>query len=215
MGTHYSPALVHDGLIHCVDAKNIKSYSGSGTTVNDIAGTSSGTLTNATFNSNGYFTYDGTTDYITTNLSLPDGNATFSVWALNNNVNNWRPFIATTGTLNLFWFGVGANGQLRTHYGNTNYQDTANSIISANVWYNVVVTWNGSAPKFYVNGSLVSSSGNAGANLNSTRTVRIGNFAADGANWSGHMTQNNIYNRELSVTEILQNFNALRGRFGV
>ena len=54
MGTFYSPPLVHDGLIHCVDAKNTKSYPGSGTTVTDIAGTSSGTLTNATFNSNGY-----------------------------------------------------------------------------------------------------------------------------------------------------------------
>jgi len=215
MAVHGGTDIVTDGLIHCIDALDKNSYIGSGTTVNNVIGTSTGTLTNATFNTSGYFTYDGTTDYITTNIAPPSGNATFSVWALNNNVNTWRPFIATTTSDNFLWFGVGSSGQLRTHYGNTNYQDTANSIISADVWYNVVVTWNGSAPKFYVNGSLVSNSGNAGANLNSSRTLRIGNYAADGANWSGHMTQNNIYDRELSAIEILHNFNALRSRFGV
>ena len=75
MAVHGGTDIVTDGLIHCTDALDKNSYIGSGTTVNNVIGTSTGTLTNATFNTSGYFTYDGTTDYITTNIAPPSGKA--------------------------------------------------------------------------------------------------------------------------------------------
>ena len=55
MAVHGGTDLVTDGLIHCIDALDKQSYIGSGTTVNNVIGASTGTLTNATFNTSGYF----------------------------------------------------------------------------------------------------------------------------------------------------------------
>ena len=54
MGTNYSPRIVTDGLLLCLDAKDIKSYAGSGTTWTDRSGNDNdGSIDGATFNSNG------------------------------------------------------------------------------------------------------------------------------------------------------------------
>lgn len=67
MGTSYNPKIVTDGLVLCLDAANIKSYPGSGTTWADLSGNNvTSALTNSpTFtNSNGgHFTFDGANSY--------------------------------------------------------------------------------------------------------------------------------------------------------
>ena len=55
--------IVTDGLIFYIDAA-YKSYSGDGSTWTDIINNSVGTITNATFDSSGYFDFDGTGDRI-------------------------------------------------------------------------------------------------------------------------------------------------------
>ena len=67
MGSSAGPNIIDDGLIFCVDAKNTKSYPGSGTTWSDLSRSGNhGTLTNSpTFNSTGYFDFDGTNDQVT------------------------------------------------------------------------------------------------------------------------------------------------------
>ena len=57
--------IVGDGLVYCVDAFDKHSYPGSGTSVTDLANGRTATLTNGpTFNSNGYWDFDGSNDYM-------------------------------------------------------------------------------------------------------------------------------------------------------
>ena len=66
MAVGYNPRIVTDGLILALDAANTKSYpSSGGSTWYDLSGKgNNGTITNATFNSDGYFAFEGSGDYI-------------------------------------------------------------------------------------------------------------------------------------------------------
>ena len=67
MGTSYAPNIVKDGLVFYIDAANLRSYPGSGTTANTLLGTSNATLNGGvTFDSAnlGNFNCDGVDDYI-------------------------------------------------------------------------------------------------------------------------------------------------------
>lgn len=78
MGLFHSPKVITDSLILCVDAGNIKSYPGTGTTISDITGNlNNGTLINGTNylnESGGVINFDGTDDHI----SFPNFNYNFS-----------------------------------------------------------------------------------------------------------------------------------------
>ena len=65
MGLSHSPRIVTDGLVFCLDAANIRSYPGTGTTWTDLKGGNEGTLTNGpTFSSDnaGSISTDGSND---------------------------------------------------------------------------------------------------------------------------------------------------------
>ena len=72
MATRYSPKIVTDNLILCLDAANSRSYSGSGSNWDDIAGESfiRGAIDGATFVPHttaagaAHFNFDGNNDYI-------------------------------------------------------------------------------------------------------------------------------------------------------
>ena len=95
----------------------------------------------------------------------------------------------------------------------------AHATIEPDKWYHCVGTWNGSTVKIYINGELIRQS-----NLSLT-----GNFESDdwyigsikalsGANgnrFEGKIANAKIYNQELTAAEVSQNFNALRGRYGI
>ena len=106
------------------------------------------------------------------------------------------------------------------------YLDTTNndgnivsiSTISANTWYNLVVTLDGTTPKMYLNGTQLSVTGNLSTpkslTVNQAFVGRRGD--ANGADlFGGKIASVRDYNRALSAAEISQNFNALRGRFGL
>ena len=89
-------------------------------------------------------------------------------------------------------------------------------------WYNVCTTYDGSDTiaglKIYVNG--VQASGSTILNSSPSTITSSADFQISGrggANniWGGRVASANIYNRALSATEILQNYNALKGRFGL
>lgn len=61
MGLSHSPRIVTNNIRCCLDAGNSKSYSGTGTSWNDISGFNNNfTNSNVTYNAAGYFTYNGT-----------------------------------------------------------------------------------------------------------------------------------------------------------
>ena len=70
----------------------------------------------------------------------------------------------------------------------------------------------------YLNGSSNQGSNNKTGNINdfnNTRTLKVGGSGGTNLVWDGKIAIVQLYSRELSATEISQNFNAQRGRFGV
>jgi|11BtaG_2_1085332.scaffolds.fasta_scaffold06430_4 hypothetical protein len=219
-------SIVTSGLVLNLDAGDINSYSGSGTTWVDLSGQgNTGTLVNgATYNSadGGYIQFDGTDDYVTTNNTLSDADSLFA-----DSGNSW-----STGC----WFNTSGNGAINIRGGgfgsSTTYAvyrqsgilrvrlrgGTVNNIdsnFSNGVWNNIVVTWDGTTSKSYLNGSFVQN------NVVGTVASQASQFtlgaAGNGSNnrLNGKISQMLVYNRALTASEITQNFDAIKGRYGL
>lgn len=216
--------IVRNGLVLWLDASN---YPGSGTTWTDISGKgNNGTLTNGpTFSSNnsGSLVFDGLDDYIScgNSASLNITSAlTLSSWVYLTAWSGYPGIIgkgySTTGGYSThirpdysIWFEIDTSGGTRYNYNPTSVT------IGLNGWYNVVATYDQSLMQIYINTVA------AGAGLSTTTTigtitanVEIGRLSGYGY-FQGRISNSTIYNRALSATEITQNFNALRGRYGV
>jgi hypothetical protein len=77
-----------------------------------------------------------------------------------------------------------------------------------------LATFDGSTVKFYRNASLKQTSGSTTTNLtNNIQTLQIAQRG--GQYFRGNISNAKIYNRALSQSEVTQNFNALRGRYGI
>ena len=84
-------------------------------------------------------------------------------------------------------------------------------------WYHIAYTFNGSIAKLYINGTLINYDSYAPYGL---RAIYDGVYMGTEFNnghkiFNGKIASGIVYNRELSATEILQNFNAQKGRFGL
>jgi hypothetical protein len=93
------------------------------------------------------------------------------------------------------------------------------SYIFANaVWYNITVTVNSSSiGSLFINGAQLGAS-NTFSGLNISNTVNdfyVGRIEFAGYNFNGNIANSQVYNRALTATEVLQNFNATKGRFGL
>jgi len=232
MAVGYNPSIVTDGLVLALDAANPKSYPGSGTTWSDLSGNgNNGTLTNGVGYSSankGSLVFDGVDDRIldtsTTNLPLGNSNRTISIW-----------YYSTTASYNLVQIGTGGSGTGTQAYivsvaifgANTFiYTDGINSpnnlIISGdqipqlNVWNNFVFGNSGQNFFYYLNSEL-KLSGTWPITLNTVGQQYSIGIRLDVAPspFNGNIAQTSIYNRALTAAEIQQNFNALKGRYGI
>jgi hypothetical protein len=83
-----------------------------------------------------------------------------------------------------------------------------------NSWRNVVCTSDGTTNRIYLNGSsIANSSGGLPDNVNGQ--LRIGSWVGGGYLLNGRMPIMRMYNQALSASEVLQNYNAQKGRFGL
>ena len=93
--------------------------------------------------------------------------------------------------------------------------------ISRNSWFQLVATWTGSTLSLYINGSLSSSaSGTLGSTTSGvpffwSNSNPLGALSAVGSPFTGNQAVSRIYNRALTASEVLQNFNAQKARFGL
>ena len=231
MAVDYQYRIVRDGLVLCLDAGNIKSYPGTGTTWLDRSGSgNNGSLVNGvgySSSNGGSFVFNGSNRGIQlagTNLSL--NQMTISSWNYSSNyAQNGFMFEKTTnGSLNtqysLFYNG-GDNLIYYRTYGLSLTDLTVNTSTAGvvnNQWNNVVATWDGTNKRIYVNGILRATSANLTGTVtqNTTGAAYIGifgNFA--GYPFNGRISKTSIYNRALTAAEIQQNFNALKSRFSI
>jgi len=228
MGIDVGPIQVIDGLIFSIDAANFRSYSGSGLTSNGLVGGIGGSLVNGVgFSSfgGGSFVFDGTNDYIISSANvgiLVASPRTICVWV----------YVSTSQSKNVYGYGQGSGGQIFDiilwnangynrvigHYwGGGN--DTIGTLPSRNTvnvpgWNFIVHTYNGTAVSLYTN-SIFSNSYNITLNTaNSPLTIGRGTY--DGYDYfAGSVGALQIYNRLLTEQEILQNYNATKGRYGL
>ncbi len=220
-----APPIVTDGLVFAVDAANKKSYPGSGTTWKDLSGNSNnGTLINGpTFDSGngGSIVLDGTDDRVdVSNISTSDfnGEATLLCWLV---CGSNSPESARTG---IFGFGSSVH---RSHYVWTNgkaYFDTfrnnrvenfdLSSLDRTTPHLLAITTKSGGNWNLYQNTTVVKT-----VAAESTIVWDNPSIGADGSTeafrFDGKFFTFSLYNRELSAAEILQNYNALKSRFGL
>jgi hypothetical protein len=237
MAFSYSPKIVTDGLVLYLDAANTRSYPGTGTTWADLSrSVNTGTLINGpTFNSGngGSVAFDGVDDYVKGDSIFSTLNGTnklsLSMWInvtdlLSNRILFHIPknltasnsqvliFLRTTGVLDI---SVNSTGI---------YSRSISGSVTSNVWTNVNINFDlsqaSSANRIrpYVNGVDVFSLSN---NPSTSFPVSTGEYwlgeEANGylAPFKGNISNLILYNRVLTTSEILQNYNATKTKFGL
>ena len=227
MGISGGPDMIQDGLVLALDAADRNSYVSGSTTWTNLAGGNNGTLVNGpTFDSGsgGSIVFDGVDDYALSSLSVNSiTNVTIQCWVNISSTSKKGAFIKVGGGVNGYAIGVGLS----------TYEDLGNDIIvlfpgirwiDTNVTYGTgwkmatLVIGATSVPTIYVNDTLIGSY--SGTNpITPTANVYFGrNVGDEGAilrAFGGNMANAKIYNRALSATEILQNYNATKSRFNL
>jgi len=228
------PNIVTDGLVLYLDAANPKSYPGAGTVWNDLSNQGNGgTLTNGpTFDSsnNGSIQFDGVDDYVTLgNLTFLNGavNASWGFWAKISATANQMPITQWNGsTSNFFYVYFNGSDVIRVAMGGS-FVYTSPIISGLNgldTWRYYVVTFDGSLSpatervKLYINTTLQDNFNNGPTALGTaTSNFNIGRREAAGGQFyfNGDVAIAKIYNRTLTQSEISQNYNATKSRFGL
>jgi hypothetical protein len=238
---NYTGGIVTNGLVLNLDAAKTDSYPGTGTTWRDLSGRgNNGTLTNGpTFSGIGKqasIVFDGVNDYVNLPSTVPLNNVsqfsysafvrfTGSAGASGNAFFSYGTFLGFSNDILFAWnkspsqlfFQINSGSD-----GNAEYSYTpTNTWVNVSVVYNGTLSTNSDKLKVYVNGINVP--------LSFTYTVPsttftyinpscfIGSYTGFPSTWffTGNIANTLIYNRALSAQEALQNFNALRGRYGI
>lgn len=229
MGINYGPKpIVTKGLIFCVDVLDEHSYPGSGTTVTDLIGSRSGTLTNGPTigtSPTKHINFDGSNDYLVYSNYVPSELLTNSYslefWFTNN---------AGTGYEGVF--GIGAGFQVYARDSKLEIYQSSNGSSSYNVvngvknstslgsegdWNCAVLHRDGTNFNFFINGAADGQTTGVSNNMGvgATTDMLMGTYSTGLYRYGGLLGPVRIYNRALTLSEVQQNFNAQRGRFGV
>lgn len=232
MSVNYNSKIVTDGLVMYLDAANSKSYLGTGTTWFDLSGNgNNGTLVNGlSYSSNnaGNLVFNGTNNFITIpEITLLSSGSTVSAWL---NIADFSTGKSSTGRVFIrgdsnfnrvvaFYNGgysieTNTNGNPHEIAGRTTGNVLSSQIIAGS-WFHFALVFNSGVFTGYINSIQTGS-----ASITNNLTVnRIGDETGYDANYpsffKGNMNLFSVYNRALSTNEIQQNFNAIRGRFGI
>jgi len=230
------PNIVRDGLVLYLDAGSPNSYQGSGTTWKDISkvNQNNGTLINGpTFSSGngGSIVFDGIDDYVdipNNSVLFPQNQITLEIFIKTITTPTGR-IVATelndfTTPYLLYFKNNKFSFFLSTNSPNSFIELVSNITINSSSYYHVVATYDRflatSQAKIYINGSL---------NIQSSYSNPIydpgvnGYLYLMGSNYRnikqffapGNLPVVRIYNRALTPSEVLQNYNATKGRFGL
>jgi hypothetical protein len=228
MGVGYNPKVVRNGLVLFLDAANRKSFANTGTIWTDLSGLgNNGTLTNGPLyssNTGGTIVFDGVDDYINGSSFTPNiTNKTLSGWVkLSSTTQQGGGLINlqsdSGGTFDAIVYNETNNGWgFGSDFGNrTGWSGVKET--STTEWINIVATYENLNYKMYRNGVLIytlTSFNVLNFNFSSKSLVGYRHTGGSNAILAGNIAQVSIYNRALSAAEVLQNFNAMRGRFNI
>jgi hypothetical protein len=188
----------------------------------DLSGNGNGgTLVNGVSydsDNGGSLAFDGTDDYIDCGEELPIlTNYTISLVAYINEKGGLfsRSLGGSWTDERLVLHQYGVDTLTLCHSDGSTYSNTnSTSDLPLEEWVFIDVSWDGAYARFYFNGSLDVSQGFTHSTTNSGVKTWIGKVEGLTPNqFNGKIACAKIYNRALSATEVLQNYNALKGRF--
>ena len=241
MALGHGPKVVTDGLVLALDAADRNSYPGSGTTWTDLSGNgNNGTLVNGVgYNGSngGSLSFDGVNDYgsisHTTTLNPGTGDFTFGGFFKVNSdfASNFFPVFFSKSQLDWqngylirpTWpyngtFAVGVSQGGNSGVDRVTLVSTLTA--SLGTWVNIVGVWTASTRTLllYFNGIQNGSSTITNSiTINPTANLELGRYNRITQSryeyLPGNIAQVSIYNRALTAQEVLQNYNALKGRY--
>lgn len=217
----YGPNIVTNGLVLALDAADRNSYVSGSSTWTDLSGNSNtGVLTNGpTFSSSngGSIVFDGTNDcvVINNNASILSTTAYTKIawfYATSFGTNN---NIISGGNSGQHAFWLAGGNKLRAGHNGSWSTVISNTTLSLNTWYFGAVTFNTTTGWIlYLNG--VSENTNASTTtFTGNREVLLAAYGTGANVFTGRIACGLVYNRVLTATEILQNYNSTKSRFGL
>lgn len=226
MSTQAPISVIQNGLVLCLDAANTKSYSGSGTNWTDLSRNSNnGTLTNGpTFSATnlGSIVFDGTDDYVdianasTLNITT---NITLEAWIYptkNNGIQNVISKSSQSQNTGYIYPRTDNGWATSIFYLHIGGWSTLNaSWPSLNAWHYTAGVYDGSKMYIYINGNLAASKNQTGSIATNTNSLALGSQPGYGEYYGGRIGMTRVYNRVLTPSEILQNYNSTKSRFGL
>jgi len=236
MAVHGGPDIVEDGLVFAIDAGNGQSYvSASLDTTSIIPSTSTGSLKNDigfSNNNQGSWVFDGADDYIDCGdsdvFSFTDGAGTDTAFS----ISMWVYPTGNGGYPAMFSKSSGVNKEYSVYHWSAGMDFTLfdgdsnrigrryGSALTLNTWQHLCFTYDGSEASsgmiVYLNGSaLTTTTNDSGAYAGMTNTTNsfiIGDYNF-GDPFEGNIANVKVYNKALSASEVLQNYNAIKNRF--
>lgn len=215
--------IVTNGLVLYLDAGRVASYGGDGTTWRDLSGQgNNGTLQNGvgfTVDDGGSLIFDGVNDYII----IPSLNLTPSSFSCEAILRFSGSFsIDKNGIFSLNYSYPNSGYLIRTQNNNlivfsdygSESQVLSNSTFSSNSIYHIIVTQNANIVSIYINGNLDISASLTNPLLLPSVQSHIGIRGIPiGSYFEGNISIAKVYNRALTASEVLQNYEATKGRY--
>lgn len=222
--------IVTDGLIWHLDAANPASYSGSGTTWSDLIGSENATLrggppySTTDANGSGAFFFDGSSQYATTNFSRTNADYSVSAWCKTTSqdaTTNW--LMNTFESSSAEWWGLGINSSMQADWSIDNDSTKREAIggsVAADVWSMITGTRSGNTTKVYIQTNLVATVTNLSTStITGVEPIWIASRSNVGSSpsemYRGWISDLKFYSKELTASEISDNYDALKDRYGL
>ena len=223
------PDIVKNGLILYLDANNTKSFLSGDTSWYDLSSSQNTcTLSGQVQYENGHMMFSGDSDYVFVGTSASTycnlNQITLESWCYPMRSSSYEYLFSNSRDC----CGVYDGYQLRINNGTPSFgiwnsitsgSSTVNSStpVTLNNWYNITAKYDGSQLKIFVNGELKGTTNTTlGIGKPSSFDLYIGRMGLNQVyEYQGYIDISKIYNRALSDTEIVQNYNTLKSRFGL
>ena len=184
-----------------------------------------GTIDGAVYNNSGYFEFDGTNDKIETSSSpiaaSPTTPFTMEAWAQISTLGSWQTVCSIGGSNTQIAFASNNTIRVGRNGGGGGINTNSGVTATTNTWYHIVGSYDGNSGndiKIYVNGQLEANTTMGSNGNNNSSFFRVGTYGigSTGGEWlNGKVGECRIYSAALSGSEVSQNFEATRGKYGV
>jgi hypothetical protein len=224
MGIRRGPNIIQEGLVLSLDAGNVRSYPGSGTAWKDVSGKgNNAALQNGPIYSSdgrGSIEFDGTDDGVSGNKPVFSTVTLEYYCKLTGNSTGGYPHLVMSGNTFIGFIGSTSSARFRIAINpGAGYSEITSDLLNPSTTFNLYsMTYDGVTVRMFVNGVQQAST----MNIASTFELMTGTSYQLSATSTpaydkapNRISTFRIYNRALTASEIQQNFNAVRGRYGI